>query len=104
MFESLQPAPPDAILGLGEAFKQDPNPRKINLSVGVYQDADGRTPVLDCVKQAERRMVDGETTKSYPKLRSCATRPPYFAGNFNFWGASLHYKSNLQLSARVSRD
>jgi aspartate/tyrosine/aromatic aminotransferase len=65
MFESLQPAPPDAILGLGEAFKQDPNPRKINLSVGVYQDADGRTPVLDSVKRAERRMLDGETTKSY---------------------------------------
>jgi aspartate/tyrosine/aromatic aminotransferase len=65
MFQSLQPAPPDAILGLGEAFKQDPNPRKINLSVGVYQDGNGRTPVLDCVKQAERRMIDGETTKSY---------------------------------------
>jgi aspartate/tyrosine/aromatic aminotransferase len=65
MFESLQPAPPDAILGLTEAFKQDDNPEKINLSVGVYQDADGRTPILDCVKEAERRLVQEETTKSY---------------------------------------
>ncbi len=65
MFEQLQPFPPDSILGLTEAFKQDDRPEKINLSVGVYQDADGRTPILDCVKEAERRLVDGETTKSY---------------------------------------
>jgi len=65
MFDSLQPAPPDAILGLTEAFKQDSNPDKINLSVGVYQDADGRTPILECVKQAERRLVEDESTKSY---------------------------------------
>ena len=38
MFDSLPLAPPDAILGLTDAFKQDPNPRKINLSVGVYKD------------------------------------------------------------------
>ena len=42
MFESLEMAPPDAILGLTEAFNKDPNPHKINLSVGVYQDANGR--------------------------------------------------------------
>jgi aspartate/tyrosine/aromatic aminotransferase len=65
MFESLQPAPPDPILGLTEAFRNDPNPQKINLSVGVYQDAGGRTPILECVKQAERRLLDTETTKSY---------------------------------------
>jgi aspartate/tyrosine/aromatic aminotransferase len=65
MFDNLQTAPPDAILGLTEAFKQDSNPKKINLSVGVYQDADGRTPVLECVKEAERRLVETETSKSY---------------------------------------
>jgi aspartate/tyrosine/aromatic aminotransferase len=65
MFDTLQPAPPDAILGLTEAFKQDANPEKINLSVGVYQDANGHTPILECVKQAERRLIDDETSKSY---------------------------------------
>jgi aspartate/tyrosine/aromatic aminotransferase len=65
MFDSLQPAPPDAILGLTEAFRQDPNPEKINLSVGVYKDAKGRTPILECVKEAERRLVRDESTKSY---------------------------------------
>lgn len=65
MFESLSMAPPDAILGLGEAFKKDPNPRKINLSVGVFKDAAGNTPVLACVKEAEKRLLDAEKTKNY---------------------------------------
>lgn len=65
MFELLDTAPPDAILGLNEAFRNDPNPNKINLSVGVYQDATGQTPVLNCVKAAERRLVDQETSKTY---------------------------------------
>jgi len=65
MFDSLTPAPPDAILGLTEAFKKDPNPRKVNLGVGVYKDASGATPVLQSVKEAERRLLDGEQTKNY---------------------------------------
>ncbi len=65
MFEHLDTAPPDAILGLNEAFRNDPNPDKINLSVGVYKDAAGRTPVLACVKEAERRLVEVESSKSY---------------------------------------
>jgi aspartate/tyrosine/aromatic aminotransferase len=65
MFESITPAPPDAILGLTDAFKKDPNPKKINLGVGVYKDAQGRTPVLPSVKEAERRIDASETTKSY---------------------------------------
>jgi aspartate/tyrosine/aromatic aminotransferase len=65
MFEKLDMAPPDAILGLTEAFKKDPNPDKINLGVGVYKDAENQTPVLDCVKEAEKRILDGENSKSY---------------------------------------
>jgi aspartate/tyrosine/aromatic aminotransferase len=29
--------PPDAILGVTEAFKKDPSPKKINLGVGAYR-------------------------------------------------------------------
>jgi aspartate/tyrosine/aromatic aminotransferase len=65
MFESINTAPPDPILGLGEAFKKDSNPKKINLSVGVYKDAQGNTPVLASVKEAERRLLEGEKTKNY---------------------------------------
>ena len=65
MFETLQMAPPDAILGLTEAFKKDPNPQKINLSVGVYQDSQGKTPILAVVKEAEKRLFAEEANKSY---------------------------------------
>ena len=68
MFETIQPAPPDPILGLTEAFKQDPSPEKINLGVGVYKDAEGATPVLGTVKEAERRLVESETTKAYKPI------------------------------------
>ncbi|MEO0515155.1 MAG: amino acid aminotransferase [Planctomycetota bacterium] len=65
MFQTIQPAPPDSILGLTEAYRADPNPAKINLAVGVFKDAKGQTPVLTSVKAAEQRLVDAETTKSY---------------------------------------
>lgn len=65
MFETFTPAPPDAILGLTEAFKKDPNPKKVNLGVGIYKDAQGRTPVLASVKRAEERILQSENTKNY---------------------------------------
>jgi aspartate/tyrosine/aromatic aminotransferase len=65
MFESLQMAPPDAILGLTELFRKDPNPNKINVAMGVYRDESGTTPILDCVKQAETRLLAEESSKSY---------------------------------------
>ena len=65
MFEALEMAPADVILGLTEAFKKDPNPAKINLGVGVYKDAQGETPVLDSVRQAEERIFEQSKTKSY---------------------------------------
>jgi aspartate/tyrosine/aromatic aminotransferase len=65
MFEKLELAPPDAILGLTEAFKNDPNPDKINLSVGIYKDQTGQTPIFSAVKKAEHRILGTETGKSY---------------------------------------
>lgn len=65
MFENFEQAPPDAILGLTEAFRSDSNPEKINLSVGVYKDPEGNTPVLECVKKAEELLISQQQTKSY---------------------------------------
>lgn len=65
LFSSIQPAAPDAILGLSEAFCGDTNPNKINLSVGIYQDESGATPVLKSVQEAGRRVLAGQTSKSY---------------------------------------
>lgn len=65
MFESLEMAPPDPILGITEAFKKDPSPNKINLSIGVYCDENGATPVFRSVKKAEERILAQEKTKNY---------------------------------------
>lgn len=65
MWKSIQPAPPDSILGLTEEFKKDQNPQKVNLGVGVYKDEAGTTPVLRCVKEAEKMLLETQSTKSY---------------------------------------
>lgn len=65
MLETVQAAAPDAILGLTAAFKEDSRPEKINLSVGVYQDENGKTPTLDCVTTAEQRLAAAASVKSY---------------------------------------
>ena len=65
MWKDIEAAPADAILGLTEAFKKDTNPKKVNLGVGVYKDDDGATPILDCIKKAERLLVDQQSTKGY---------------------------------------
>lgn len=65
MFEKFTPAPPDAILGLTEAFRKDSNPKKVNLGVGVYKDKTGNTPILASVKEAEQRLLQRAKTKTY---------------------------------------
>src|SRR5438477_4449636 len=54
MFERLERVIPDPILGLMAAFRSDPDPRKVDLGVGVYRDDRGETPVLEAVRRAER--------------------------------------------------
>lgn len=49
--------PPDAILGITEAFKADTHPQKINLGVGAYRDDQGKPYVLECVLEAEKRIL-----------------------------------------------
>ncbi|KGQ70839.1 aromatic amino acid aminotransferase [Chelonobacter oris] len=65
MFEKIQAAPADPILGLGEAFKSETRENKINLGIGVYKDADGQTPIVKAVKTAEKRLLETENSKNY---------------------------------------
>lgn len=65
MFDKTPLAPADPVFGLIEQFKLDQNPEKINLSVGVYQDESGQTPVMQAVQQAEQILLDAKGTKSY---------------------------------------
>jgi aromatic-amino-acid transaminase len=68
MLDHLKDQPADKILSLMAAFKADPREGKIDLGVGVYKDPEGRTPVMRAVREAERRIWDGETTKTYTAL------------------------------------
>lgn len=65
MFENIKAAPADPILGLGEAFKAETRPQKINLGIGVYKDAQGFTPIMKAVKAAETRLLEKENSKNY---------------------------------------
>ena len=65
MFERIQPAPPDPILGLSAIFAADNRAHKINLGVGEYRDATGVTPVLDVVRTAESRLGESTPSKVY---------------------------------------
>ncbi|TNC71838.1 aromatic amino acid transaminase [Rubellimicrobium roseum] len=68
MLDQLKDQPADKILSLMAAFRADPREGKIDLGVGVYKDAEGRTPVMRAVRAAEKRIWDEETTKTYTAL------------------------------------
>lgn len=65
MFEALKPLPQDPILQLMQTFREDPREHKIDLGIGVYKDDAGNTPIMAAVHQAERRLLESESTKSY---------------------------------------
>jgi len=65
MFASLKALPADPILGLLAKYREDTNPKKIDLGVGVYKNEAGDTTVLSCVKKAEQYRTDTETSKVY---------------------------------------
>jgi aromatic-amino-acid transaminase len=62
---SVEMAPRDPILGITEAFNADPNPKRVNLGVGVYYDENGKVPLLECVRRAERQLADNAPPRSY---------------------------------------
>ena len=65
MLDSLPVLPPDSILGLAAACRADPNPDKVDLTLGVYMDETGLCPVFEAVQQAQQALVSEERTKVY---------------------------------------
>ena len=68
IFKNLQQQPPDKILALMTAFKEDPRDQKLDLGVGVYKDPTGITPIMRSVKLAEKKWWEIESSKSYVGL------------------------------------
>ena len=65
MFEHVQPYAGDPIFALVDAFNADPRSTKVNLSIGIYFDEQGRLPVLPSVMQAEARILAAGGPKGY---------------------------------------
>ena len=68
IFKNLQQQPPDKILALMTAFKEDPRDHKLDLGVGVYRDSSGITPIMRSIKLAEKKWWEIESSKSYVGL------------------------------------
>ena len=68
MFEALKELPRDAILGIMALYREDQDPSKIDLSVGVYQDENGNTPIFESVRRGEQQILAAQQTKSYVSI------------------------------------
>jgi len=100
MFEKLELLPPDPILGLTTTFKNDPNPAKVNLGVGVYKDETGNTPIFEAIKAAEKSMLEKQTTKAYVPQ---AGEPEYLEGITKLvLGDSIASKRSELISAAMT--
>lgn len=65
MFEHIDAYPGDPILTLNENFQKDPRQNKVNLSIGIYFDDEGRLPVMQAVRTAEAALLEEPGPKPY---------------------------------------
>lgn len=65
MFEKLNELSGDPILRLIGMYRDDPRQDKIDVGVGVFRTPDGETPIMRAVREAEQRLHDSQTTKTY---------------------------------------
>ncbi|KVD80635.1 aromatic amino acid aminotransferase [Burkholderia sp. ABCPW 14] len=72
MFEHIHAYPGDPILSLFQAFQRDPEPRKVNLSIGLYYDESGAVPVLDSVRAAAARLSERHGAHTYLPMEGLA--------------------------------
>ncbi|PFX23708.1 Aspartate aminotransferase, mitochondrial [Stylophora pistillata] len=99
-WSQVELGPPDAILGITEAFKKDTNPQKINLGVGAYRDDSGKPYVLPSVRKAEESMVAKKQDKEYGPIHGL----PEFTGaaaKLAFGEDSEVIKNSLNASAQA---
>ena len=69
----MEMGPPDAILGITDAYKRDTNPAKINLGVGAYRDDNGKPYILPSVLKVRTSHLDNSVLlcKMMPTQNCC---------------------------------
>ena len=65
MLENLKEQAPDKIIELIGLYAADTRADKLDLGVGVYKDAQGKTPIMRAVKDAEKQLLEYQDSKSY---------------------------------------
>ncbi len=65
LLAGVEMAPRDPIIGNLELFNADTNPKKVNLGIGVYTDDAGKVPLLECVRRADRAILDDPAPWNY---------------------------------------
>ena len=116
MFQHIEPYAGDPILGLNEAFQKDARPHKINLSIGIYFDNEGRIPVFESVRRAEQAIVAAGGPKPYQPIEGAANcraavqrllfgddHPAIAAGRIATI-QSIGSSGSLRVGAEVARD
>jgi aromatic-amino-acid transaminase len=78
IFSAVEMAPRDPIIGLNELFNADTRTIKVNLGVGVYFDDNGKIPLLDAVKVAEKARLEAMPPRGYQPIDGTPpTTSPY---------------------------
>ncbi|OZI19311.1 aromatic amino acid aminotransferase [Bordetella genomosp. 9] len=72
LFQNVELAPRDPILGLNEQYNADTRPGKVNLGVGVYYDDNGRIPLLAAVRKAEIARIEAAAARGYLPIEGIA--------------------------------
>ncbi|QRQ83697.1 amino acid aminotransferase [Cupriavidus oxalaticus] len=72
MFAHIEAFPGDPILSLNEDFQKDPRTDKVNLSIGIYFDDDGRLPVMQAVARAEAALLADMGPRPYLPMSGLA--------------------------------
>ncbi|XP_002989786.2 aspartate aminotransferase, cytoplasmic [Selaginella moellendorffii] len=73
VFDHLEQAPEDPILGITVAYNKDPHPGKVNLGVGAYRTEEGKPLILNVVRRAEERLLaDRSKNKEYLPITGLA--------------------------------
>ncbi len=65
MFEKAEARSVDQIIAISRAYNEDTRAEKVDFGIGVYKDEMGNTPVMRAVKEAEKRLLEEQTTKAY---------------------------------------
>ena len=64
-FGNIAAAAADPIMGIKQEFLADRNPRKVDLSVGLYQNGEGQTRYMQVVCEAQRRLLEQDEQAGY---------------------------------------